>query len=165
MYEPYIVWAGLALLLILWLPVAGIQKLVLEVSAWALRLTLLALLGVAGYLWFRPGELPPEVTDVLSGFPRVMAQLPDASSPSFAACVIGPLVAVLLPLLAVLDVCRKLAGRRLRRLRMLTAGPAPAAVLEPAPAPAVRRIERREAAAAMAAAARKPDRAVSRWQW
>src|SRR4051812_30270216 len=107
MYEPYIVWAGLALLFILCLPIAGIQKLVLEISAWALRLTLLALVCAAGYLCFRPGELPAEVTDVLGGFPRVMSALPDPMTPWFGACVIAPVVVALLPLLAALDVGRK----------------------------------------------------------
>jgi hypothetical protein len=55
-------------------------------------------------------------------------------------------VAALVPLLAVLDVTRKLAGRRLCRIRALTAHPvtAPRAdELAPAAAPVLRPVERR----------------------
>jgi len=83
---------------------------------------------------------------------------------------------VLLPFLAVLDVTRKLAGQRLRRLRLLTVAPrvetpapvapvqasappattAPQGTASPAPArrdtghPAPRRVDRRSAADTMA---------------
>jgi hypothetical protein len=149
-----IAWAGLALLLLLCLPFARIQKLVLEVSAWALRLALLALLGAAAYLWLRPADLPAEVTDLLNNSPRLKAILPEPGAQHFGICVAAPLVIALLPLLATLDVSRKLAGWRLRRLRALAAAP------PPAPAPVGRRVDRRAAADALAeAGSRKAYRA------
>ena len=162
-YEQVIAWVGLALLLVLCLPFARIQKLVLEVYAWALRLALLALLGAAAYLWFRPGDLPVEVTDTLNSFPRLKAILPELGTQPFGVCAAALLVIVLLPLLAILDVSRKLAGWRLRRLRALAAESrvvgSPAA--QPVPAPVVRRVDRRAAAATLAeAGARNPVRAA-----
>ena len=163
LYEQVIAWVGLALLLVLCLPFARIQKLVLEVYAWALRLALLALLGAAAYLWFRPGGLPVEVTDTLNSFPRLRAILPEPGTQPFGVCAAALLVVVLLPLLATLDVSRKLAGWRLRRLRALAAEPrvvAPPPVSEPRPAPPVRRVDRRAAADTLAeAGSRKPFRA------
>ena len=41
LFEQVIAWVGLALLLLLCLPITGIQKLVLDLCAWALRLALL----------------------------------------------------------------------------------------------------------------------------
>src|SRR5947199_4392571 len=112
MYDPLygqaIAWVGLALLLMLCLPFAGVQKLVLEVAAWALRLALFALLGAAAYLWFRPGDLPAEVTDALNNSPRLKAVLPERGAQHFGICVAAPLVIALLPRLATLDVSRKL---------------------------------------------------------
>jgi hypothetical protein len=72
LYEQIIAWVGLALLLLLCLPFAKLQKLVLEVAAWALRLVLLGILGAAAYLWFCPRNLPVEVVDTLNHFPRLM---------------------------------------------------------------------------------------------
>ena len=46
-YLPVIALVGMALLAVLCLPFARIQKLVLEVTAWGLRLALVALLGAA----------------------------------------------------------------------------------------------------------------------
>ena len=162
-----IAWAGLALLLVLCLPFTGVQKLVLEVYAWALRLALLALLGTAAYLWFRPGHLPVEVTDTLNDSPRLRALLPEPGTPIFGISAAALVAAVFLPLLAVLDVSRQLAGRRLRRLRALSARPEAEAPLSPAtepqrgPSPAPRRTDRRAAADAMAqAGSRKPFRAA-----
>jgi hypothetical protein len=145
MYDTIIVWVGLALLLVLCLPLTRVQKLVLEISAWALRLALLALLGAAAYLWFRPGELPVAVADGLNDFPRLRALLPDPMTPNFGVCAAALVVAACLPLLAVLDVSRQVAGRRLRRLRALTASPAaevpPAEPAPPSrPSPALRPI-------------------------
>jgi hypothetical protein len=165
MFEPYlpvIALVGLALLLVLCLPFARIQKLVLEVTAWGLRLALVALLGAAAYLLFRPGDLPAEVADtsntLLNNFPRLKGVVPEPGTPYFGACVAAFVVTLLLPLLAVLDVSRRLAGRRLRRLRALAAAPP---VVEPStPAHAVHRvINRRAAADALAGAgSRKPFR-------
>jgi hypothetical protein len=161
-YEAAIVCVGLALLFVFCLPIAGLQKLVLETSAWALRLALLAALGAAAYFWFRPADLPTQVTDVLNDFPRVRALLPEPTAPGFAAYLVAPIVAALLPLLAVLDVSRRLAGRRLCRLRTLSKDPVTVAVVTPAASPVLRRIDRREAADAMTTAARKPDRPAER---
>jgi hypothetical protein len=167
MYDPLygqvIAWVGLALLLMLCLPFAWIQKLVLEVYAWALRLALLALLGAAAYLWFRPEQLPAEVADTLNSFPRLKAILPQPGTQPFGVCAPSLLVIPLLPLLATLDVTRKLAGWRLRRLRALAAEPkvveSPPA--SPRPAPLVRRVDRRAAADTLAeAGSRKPARAA-----
>ena len=80
-YLPILAWAGLALLLVLCLPFVGFSKLVLEVSALALRLGLFALLAGAAYLWFRPAELPAQVPDSLNSFPRLAEYLPDPTSP------------------------------------------------------------------------------------
>jgi hypothetical protein len=167
MYEQVIAWVGLALLLVLCLPFAGVAKLVLEVYACALRVALLALLGTAAYLWFRPGDLPVEVTDTLNSSPRLRALLPEPGTQTFGISVAALVAAVFLPLLAVLDVSRRLAGRRLRRLCALSARPGGEATLPPAPAPqrgpspAPRLIDRRAAADAMAeAGSRKPVRAA-----
>jgi hypothetical protein len=162
-YEQVIAWVGLALLLVLCLPFARIQKLVLEVYACALRLALLALLGAAAYLWFRPGDLPVEVTDTLNSFPRLKAILPESGTQHFGVCAAAFLVIVLLPLLAILDVSRKLAGWRLSRLRALAAAPktvgSPPAS-EPRPVPALGRVGRRAAADTLAeAGSRKSFRA------
>jgi hypothetical protein len=166
MFEPYlpvIALVGLALLLVLCLPFARVQKLVLELSALVLRLAILALLGAAAYLWFQPGDLPAEVMDTsntfLSTFPRLRGNVPGPGTPYLGICAAAFFVSVLLPLLAVLDVSRKLAGWRLRRLRALAA--APEVVEPPAPAPAVQRVNRRAAPDALAdAGARKPLRAT-----
>jgi hypothetical protein len=107
MYEQVLAWGGLALLLVLCLPLAAVQKLVLEVYGWVLRLAVLALLGTAAYLWFRPEHLPVEVTDTVNDSPRLRALLPQPGTPNFGICAAALVVAGLLPLLAVLDVCRK----------------------------------------------------------
>jgi len=158
LYEQVIAWVGLALLLVLCLPFAGMQKLVLEVSAWALRLALLAFLGAAAYLWFRPQDLPVQVTETLEAFPGLGSILPEPGAQHFGICAAALIVVALLPLLAVLDVSRQLAGRRLRRLRDLAAaakaaeGAAAPPTAPPRPAPAVRRVDRRSAAATLAEA-------------
>jgi hypothetical protein len=162
MYEQIIAWVGLALLLVLCLPFPRIQKPLLEVSAWALRLALLSLLGAAAYLWFRPQDLPAEVTNTLDAFPLLGRILPAPGTQNFGICAAALLVVPLLPLLAILDISRQLAGGRLRQLRTLAAkvkapegAPAPSAASTPAPV--VRRVDRRSAADALAdAGSRKP---------
>src|SRR5262249_24539003 len=140
-YLPVIALVGLALLAVLCLPFARLQKLVLELSAWGLRLALLALLGAAAYLWFQPGNLPAEVADtsnaLLNACPRLNGVVPEPGTPYFGACAAAFVVGVLLPVLAALDVSRKLAGWRLRRLRALVAAP-PVVAVPPAPAPVYR---------------------------
>src|SRR5438132_9924072 len=102
LYEQVIVWVGLALMLVLCLPFVRIQKLLLEVSALALRLSLLVLLAGGTYLWFRPGELPVQVTDTLDTFPRLRTILPAPGTPIFGICASSLVIATLLPLLAIL---------------------------------------------------------------
>jgi hypothetical protein len=161
-YEQVLAWAVLVVLLILCLPFTGLSRLVLEITVWGLRLAMIALLAGAGYLWFYPDQMPPAVMSVLSGWPNLLAFLPERGSPYFGVGLIAPVVAALLPVLAILDLIRLLAGRPLRQLRAIASGKAvvpAAAPPAPAPAPApARAMDRQTAAAAMAAAARRPDR-------
>jgi hypothetical protein len=164
MYEQILPWVGLVVLLILCLPVWPVRKLVLEVSTWALRLGMIALLAAGAYLWFRPGDLPAEVSAALSDFPRLLSWLPDRTAPPFGLCLACIVVAALVPLLAVLDVSRKLAGRRLGQLRSLAATPAaqtrsaspPPDEPIPTGTPVLRPVERRTAARTIASAAPRP---------
>jgi len=159
-FLPVIACVGLAVLAVLCLPVA--RKFVLELSAWALRLTMLGLLCGGAYLWFRPAELPASVSRLLDGEPWLASILPDKSNAYFGICAASLVVMVLLPLLATLDVTRRLAGRRLERIRVLAdepvivaavAEPVPAVVESPAPmgVPVMRPVQRRTAAHAIAA--------------
>jgi hypothetical protein len=170
MNEQLLAWVGLAVLLVLCLPITAIAKLLLEVTAWAVRLALVALVAGAAYLSVFPNQLPAEIAAALSDFPRLRNILPDPGAPHFAACAVGLVAAVALPLLAVLDVTRKLAGRPLRRLRLLTLAPVAAAtpapplpVAAPTPSPAgdrlvLRRVDRRSAADTFAVLAARPTR-------
>jgi hypothetical protein len=169
MYEQIIVGAGLILLLVLCLPFGAVHKLVLEITTGALRLAALGLLGAAAYLWFFPEQVPAEMTDALDSLPRLKGFLPDPGTPYFGLSVLVPIVLALLPALAVLDVSRKLAGRRLRRLRLLAArpvteAPPPPVVVAPTATPGIlRRVDRRSASDAMAAASpHKPLRVADR---
>src|SRR6516165_1396072 len=121
LYARVIAWVGLAVLLVLCLPFTRIQKFLLDVYAWALRLALLALLGAAAFLWFRPGDLPARVTDTLNNLPGLKAILPQPGTQHFGVCAAALPVLVFLPLLAFLDIGRKLVGAPLRRLRALAA--------------------------------------------
>lgn len=159
MYEQVLAWAVLTVLLVLCLPLAGITRLLLAVASWGLRLALVTLLVAAGYLWFYPDQFPAEVMGILNGYPRATAFLPYSGTPYFGVGVIAPVVALLLPVLAALDVFRKLSGLRLHRHSTLAANVAVAAAPPAsvqAPAPAARAADRRTAADAMAAAARRP---------
>jgi hypothetical protein len=155
-YLPIVALGGLGLLAILCLPIAPLQKLVLVLSAWVLRLVALALLAGGAYLWFHPEDLPPSVADaansLLSAVPRLRDVVPEPGTPPFGACAAASVVVVLLPLLALLDVGRRLAGWRLARLRALAAAPP----LVAGPAPVVYRVNRRTAAEALADAGRPP---------
>jgi hypothetical protein len=155
---PIVAWAGLVILAILCLPVA--RKFVLELSAWALRLAMLGLLAGGAYLWFRPGDMPTGVSNLLNNESWLLSILPDRSAAHFSICAASVVVMAFLPLLAALDVTRKLAGRRLERIRFLTdetvleapiAEPAPP-VVESAPmgVPVMRPVQRRTAANAIA---------------
>jgi hypothetical protein len=165
MYEQILPWVGLGVLLFLCLPIPAIQKLILEVSTWSLRLAMIALLAGGAYLWFRPGELPAGVSRVLADFPGLLSLLPERGSPAFGLCAACWVVAALVPLLAVLEVTRQIAGARLYRVRALTATPVavvreaeslPLAEGEEQPVevgvPILRPVERRTAAAAIATA-------------
>jgi hypothetical protein len=165
LYAPVIAWVGLALLLLVCLPFARISRLVLEVCALVLRLALLAAIAAAAYLWFRPGDLPVEVAETLDTLPPSLQPfLPEPGTQHFGVCMVSLIVLLFLPLLAVFDVSRKLAGWRLRRLRTLAEEEPKAEepkVVEPpppppAPAPVVRRIDRRAAAATLAEAGSRP---------
>jgi hypothetical protein len=164
LYARVIAWVGLAVLLVLCLPFTRVQKLVLDVYAWALRLALVALLGAAAYLWFRPADLPAGVTDTLNSLPSLKPILPEPRTQHFGVCAAALPVLVFLPLLAFLDISRKLVGSPLRRLRALAAEPkaapappAPGPTPAPGPAPAVRRVDRRAAADTLAeAGSRRP---------
>lgn len=107
MHEPIVAWAGLVLLAVLCLPIPAVRKLVLELTAWSLRLAMLGLLGGAAYLWFRPAELPPAVLDTLSHWPWLLAALPEPRTPTFGIALAAIIVGALLPILAVFDACRK----------------------------------------------------------
>ena len=128
----------------------------------------LAMLGLSRrvYLWFGQASTCRGVA-VLADFPRLLSVLPDRGSPAFALCAACWVVAVLVPILAILDVTRQLAGRRLYRVRALTADTVEARlVMKPAPpvaaetvaepvevgVPILRPVERRTAAAAIASA-------------
>jgi hypothetical protein len=153
LFEPVIAWVGLALLLLLCLPIAGIQKLLLDLYAWALRLALLAVIGGAAYLWFRPGDLPAAATNALDMVPGLKTILPEPGARHFGVCAAALLVIMILPLLAILDVSRKLAGWRLCRLRALAAEPKVVQTpppLESRPAPIGHRVDRRVAADTLA---------------
>jgi hypothetical protein len=176
MAEQVLPWVGLGVLFLLCLPIPAVQKVVLEVTAWSLRLALIGLLAAGAYLWFRPGDMPADVSAVLADFPRLLSVLPAQGSPAFALCAACWVAAVFVPVLAMLDVTRKLAGERLCRLRELTSGPVkPVAVATPAkPAttaepetlpdavevgvPVLRPVERRTAAAAIASAGSRNTR-------
>jgi hypothetical protein len=142
-YFPIIAWVGLVLLFLLCLPFAVIPKLVLEVYAWVLRLALLGAVGAAAYLWFHPGELPASVTDTLNNWPQLMAILPEPGTPLFGIGAAALIVVVLLPLLAILDVNRRLTGWR---RRALAAQPTAGQPLPPSQAPGAPRANRTSAA-------------------
>jgi len=142
---PWAAWAGLVVLAILCLPIGSCQKFVLGVTSWVLRIALVTVLAGAAYLYFRPDEMPRQVSNALNDFPSLLSILPDRAAAHFGLCLACLIVAPLLPLLMMLDVTRALAGRRLSRLRAIADGPADVVatretvrrtVVEPAPAPA-----------------------------
>jgi hypothetical protein len=157
-FLPIVAWAGLVVLAILCLPVA--RKFVLELSALVLRLAMLALLAGGAYLWFRPDAMPAGVSNALDGEQWLLSILPDRSAAHFGICAASVVVMAFLPLLAALDVTRRLAGWRLQRIRMLTDEPvAVAAIAEPVAVvndtppegvPVMRPVQRRTAANAIA---------------
>ncbi|MFL5340966.1 MAG: hypothetical protein ACJ8F7_12535 [Gemmataceae bacterium] len=160
-----LLFAGAAVLLLLCLPLAGTRKLILELSAWIVRLSLIALLIAGAGLWLRPDLLPEQVVKTVGASPELRSILPSPESRTYGLAVACLAAATLLPCLAMLDVTRRLAGQRLRRLRALSnpmpvlvpTAQAPAAVVEPAPS--LRRPDRRAAAEVVArAGSRSPHR-------
>jgi hypothetical protein len=119
---PWAAWAALVILAIFCLPIGACQKFILSIVSWALRFAMLAVLAGGAYLYFRPADMPAQVSNALNDFPRLLSILPDRSAPHFALCLASLIVAPAVPLLMVLDVTRALAGRRLRRIRALTNG-------------------------------------------
>lgn len=120
---PWAAWAGLVVVAILCLPIGACQKIVLSIVSWALRIALLAVLAGGAYLFFRPGDMPAQVSNVLNDLPRLLSILPDRAAPRFGLCLACLVVAPLVPVLMMLDVTCALAGRRLSRIRALTTGP------------------------------------------
>jgi hypothetical protein len=148
-------WVGLGVLLVLCLPILAVQKLVLVASSWVLRIALVGLLVAGAYLWFRPVDMPAQVSAVLSDFPGLLAFLPDRGSPAFALCLACWIVAVLVPILAALDVVRRRVAVREREIveeTRETVLPLGEPVVEEMGVPVMRPIERRTAAAALAVA-------------
>ena len=111
MYENVIGWAALGLLFVLCLPISGVQRLILLVYGWAIRLTLMGLVGAAAYLWFRPQQIPVEVTDTVNNFAWLRNILPETGTPLYGMCLVGLIAVVLLPMLMVIDVCRRRSVR------------------------------------------------------
>lgn len=153
---PLAAWAGAILLAICCLPIFGIARVVVEVATWVLRLALLALLAGGAYLFFRPGDLPAGVSNALNTSPELMALLPDRSAAHFGLCAASVIAALLVPFLAVLEVTRRMAGRRVvatvsrtQREEVVQAPVAEALPDEPAPdaVPVLRPIDRRTASA------------------
>jgi hypothetical protein len=161
MFEQIIMWAVLALLLLLSLPIGVIQKLVVVVYGLATRVAILALLAAAAYLFYRPEQVPVEVASAVHNNPTLRAILPEPGTPNFGLVAAALLASVLLPLLAVLDICRRRVSYVARTVvtgsvpvASSTAPPAPPVVAPQAESsPAARRADRRVAAAAMAEAA------------
>ncbi len=133
-------------LFLLCLPIAGTRKFILEVFTWTLRFSLMALLILAGVLWFRPELLPNECANFVNSSPELSRYFPAPFTPLFGLAASCFIAAVSLPCLAMLDVARRLAGRRTRVLCYLADGKATvmSAVLvketvEPANAPPAQR--------------------------
>jgi hypothetical protein len=148
-------WVGLGVLLVLCLPILAVQKLVLVASSWVLRIALVGLLVAGAYLWFRPVDMPAQVSAVLSDFPGLLALLPDRGSPAFALCLACWIVTMLVPILAALDVARRRVAVREREIveeTRETVLPLGEPVVEEMGVPVMRPIERRTAAAALAVA-------------
>jgi hypothetical protein len=152
MAEQLIMWAGLAFLLLFCLPIPFIQRTILALSSWAVRLGLFALIAGAAYLWFRPNELPSQAREILNWAPWLRSMLPEAGTMWFGVCAAALCVAVLAPVLAVLD-CARNRGRLLvkREVREIASAPPPAPVQVVVPA----RVGRRAAADVLATSGRR----------
>ena len=154
-------WVGLGILLLLCLPILPVQRVVLAVSSWALRLALIGILAGGAYLWFRPGEMPAQVSAVLNDLPGLLALLPDRGSPAFALCLACWIVTALVPILAALEVTRRRVAVRDRVVveeTRETVLPVGEPVVDEVGVPILRPIERRTAAAALAGAGTRTTR-------
>ena len=158
-------WVGLGVLLLLCLPILTVQRVVLDVSTWALRLALVALLAAGAYLWFRPGDMPDRVSAVLADFPGLLSLLPERGSPAFALCLACWIVTGLVPLLAAFELTRRRAAVRERVIVAETHAQETVAELLPLGeqveemgVPILRPVERRTAAAALAVAGSRTTR-------
>lgn len=160
MYETIIAWVGLGLLFLLCLPIARLQRFLLAVYGLGLRLGMIALVVAAAYLWFRPAELPTEVANTVRNSSVLERILAEPGTAIFAICAVSLIAVALLPLIAVIDICRRGVGTHERvvvseTVRVQTAPAvyeerlAPVAIpVNPAPS----RFGRRAAANAMAQA-------------
>lgn len=114
-------WAALAIVLLLSLPASEISKFVLEIVTLALRLALWMVLAAGIFLWLRPEALPPVAEELFQQLPQeALDILPAPGEPIFGLVMASIIVGVFLPVLAMLDVTRKLSGSHLRRLRALS---------------------------------------------
>jgi hypothetical protein len=148
-------WVGFGALLLLCPPILPVQRVVLDVSTWAMRIALVGLLLAGAYLWFRPGDLPRSVASVLSDFPGLLALLPERGSPAFALCLACWIVAAFVPLLAAFELTRRHEAARERVVveeTRETILPLGEPVVDEVGVPILRPIERRTAAAALAVA-------------
>lgn len=175
-----VLWVALAALFLLCLPVAPVQKLVLVVSGWALRLALLAILAAGAYLSVQPGAMPAEVSRVLTDFPGLLSLLPAPGSAAFGPALACLVVAPLVPVLAAIDFARRRpriasvpeaerpAAVKAKPVEIVAPAPQPEPeampvaqeVEEPVPVgvPLLRPVERRDAAGAIASARPRPSR-------
>ncbi len=181
---------GFAVLLLLCLPLGSVQRLVLAVTSWVLRLALIVLLLAGAYLTLQPGDVPQQVAGIVAEVPGGLGWLPPIGSPAFGLSLACALVAPVVPLLAVIDCVRRTArlaqplfSQEFQEDQLVSATPVvetprvaspPVAtsnepletilqaqeIEEPLPVgvPLLRPIERREAAGALASAARRPGR-------
>ena len=121
--QPQVIFAITAVILfILCLPIPATRKFILELFAWTLRFSLMALLIAGGVLWFRPELLPAECANFVNSSPELSQYLPAPFTPLFGLAATCFIAAVSLPCLAMLDVARRLAGRRTQRLCDLADG-------------------------------------------
>ena len=159
MYE-ILPWIGLAILFVLCLPIRFVQRFVLEVSTWVLRLGAIALLVGGVYLWFRPGELPAGIASVLNNNPSLFNLLPAPGSRAFGVCLVCWAVTMLVPLIAVLDVARRhvLAVHRIVAVESREEVLPVAEPVEEVGVPILRPVERRRAAAVLASAGSRTTR-------
>ena len=111
MYENIIAWSALGLLLLLCLPFVGLQRFMLNVYGGLLRLGMVALVVSAGYLWYYPQRVPADVAHLVHATPLMLNNLPDPGTPLFGICTVALISIVMLPLLAVIDICRSSVRR------------------------------------------------------